>query len=171
MKKYLFIVCALLLAVQGKAQDVLVLHNGTSVNGKVIERKDKYITFVYQGEEAINTIGINAIHEIHYQSGRTELVTKKVDIVSPVDWKKVRVVYDKDEVMGLRSLGQVEKHSTGTWSFSVTAGHFSEKTLKKIRQEAAKRGGCIVLVLSSQSQSGGFFQDGHASMTGEIYTY
>jgi hypothetical protein len=26
-------------------------------------------------------------------------------------------------------------------------------------------------LLSQSSQSGGFFQDGHASMTGEIYTY
>lgn len=171
MKKCLLVVCALLFVAQGKAQDVLMLHNGDSVSGKVIERKDKYITFVYQGEESVNTIGVNAIHEIHYQSGRTELVTKKIKIASSADWGKVRVVYDKDEVMGLRSLGQVEKHSTGTWSFYTTAGHFSEKTLKKLRQEATKRGGCIVLVFSSQSQSGGFFQDGHASMTGEIYTY
>ena len=43
--------------------------------------------------------------------------------------------------------------------------------MKKIRKEAAARGGCIVLLLSQQSQSGGFWQDGHASMTGEIYTY
>jgi hypothetical protein len=48
---------------------------------------------------------------------------------------------------------------------------YPEKTLKKIRKEAAQRGGCIVLILSQQSQSGGFFQDGHASMTGEVYTY
>ena len=46
-----------------------------------------------------------------------------------------------------------------------------KELMKKIRKEAAARGGCIVLVLSQQSQSGGFFQDGHASMTGEIYTY
>ena len=47
-------------------------------------------------------------------------------------------VYDKNEVLGLKSLGQIEKHSSGTWSFYITEGHFAEKTLKKIRQEAAK---------------------------------
>ena len=171
MKKYLLVACALLLATYGNAQDVLMLHNGDSVKGKVIERRDKYITFIYQGEESINTIGVNAINKIHYQSGRTEFITEKIKITSAADWKNVRVVYDKDEVMGLRSLGQVEKHSSGTWSFSISAGHFSEKTLKKLRQEAAKRGGRIVLVFNSQSQSGGLFQDGHASMAGEIYTY
>ena len=155
----------------GKAQDVLVLHNGNRAEGKVLEKKDNGVKFVYQGEDAVNLIGSNAIHEIHYQSGRTELVTEKVDIASPTDWQKVRVVYDKDEVIGLKSLGQVEKHSSGTWSFAITAGHFSEKTLKKLRQEAAKRGGCIVLILSSQSSSGDAFKDGHAFMSGEIYTY
>lgn len=171
MKKYLLIACALLFATYGNAQDVLMLHNGDSVKGKVIERRDKYITFIYQGEESINTIGVNAIHKIHNQSGRTELLTEKIIVASPKDWENVRVVYDKDEVIGLRSLGQVEKHSSGTWSLSVTAGHFSEKTLKKLRQEAARRGGCIVLVFNIQSQSGSLYQRGHASMTGEIYTY
>ncbi len=171
MKKYLLVACALLFATYGNAQDVLMLHNGDSVKGKVIERRDKYITFIYQGEESINTIGVNAIHKIHNQSGRTELLTERIAVTSPQDWKNVRVVYDKEEVIGLRSLGQVEKHSSGTWSLSVTAGHFLEKTLKKLRQEAARRGGCIVLVFNSQSQSGSLYQRGHASMTGEIYTY
>ena len=119
----------------------------------------------------MNIIGRAAIAEIRFASGRVQQMSQKIFIESEKDWEKVRIVNDKNEVMGLKSLGQVEKHSSGTWSFSITAGHFSEKTMKKIRKEAAARGGCIVLVLSQQSQSGGFFQDGHASMTGEIYTY
>ena len=130
-----------------------------------------FIKFCYENEDVNNIIGRAAISEVRFSSGRVQQMSQKIFIESEKDWEKVRIVNDKNEVLGLKSLGQVEKHSTGTWSFSTTAGHFSEKTMKKIRKEAAARGGCIVLLLSQQSQSGGFFQDGHASMTGEIYTY
>ena len=155
------------------AQDIVVMHNGQEAVGQVIEKCKNCIKFIYDKETTLNTIGFNAIKEIRYQSGRTEQITAKIDVDpnEPKTWDNIRVVYDKDEIMGLKSLGQVEKHSSGTWSFSITAGHFSEKTLKKIRKEAGLRGGCIVLILSSQSQSGGLLNDGHASMTGEIYTY
>lgn len=170
MKKYL---CLLLTVVclSCHAQDKLVFHNGTIAEGKVTETSDKLIKFIYKGEDVVNSISRSTLTEVRYESGRVQEMSQKVEIKSPSDWEKVRVVYDKDEVLGLKSLGQIEKHSSGTWSFFITAGHFSEKTLKKIRQEAAKRGGCIVLILTQQSQSGGLLNDGHASMTGEIYTY
>ena len=153
------------------AQDEVVYHNGNVIKGKVSEVTDYYIKFRYEGEDVDNTIGRAALSEVRFGSGRVQQMSQKVYVNSPDDWEKVRIVNDKNEVIGLKSLGQVEKHSSGTWSFSITAGHFSEKTMKKIRKEAAKRGGCIVLLMSQQSQSGGFFQVGHASMTGEIYTY
>ena len=153
------------------AQDVVVFHNGNIANGKVSEVAEQYIKFSYDGEDFINIIGRCAISEVRFSSGRIQQMSQKIYVDSPDDWEKVRVVNDKNEVLGLKSLGQVEKHSSGTWSFSITGGHFSEKTLKKVRKEAAKRGGCIVLILSQQSKSGNLFSDGHASMTGEIYTY
>ena len=149
----------------------MVFHNGTIAKGKVSEVTELSIKFCYEGEDVMNTIGRAAISEVRFSSGRVQQMSQKIFINSEKDWEKVRIVNDKNEVLGLKSLGQVEKHSTGTWSFSTTAGHFSEKTMKKIRKEAAARGGCIVLLMSQQSQSGGLFQSGHASMTGEIYTY
>ena len=170
MKKCIILLLAMV-SLSCYAQDKLMFHNGTVAEGKVTEASDKLIKFVYKGEDVVNTISKSSLAEVRYESGRVQQMSQKVEVKSASDWEKVRVVYDKEEVLGLKSLGQIEKHSTGTWSFSITAGHFSEKTLKKIRQEAAKRGGCIVLVLSQQSQSGGLLQDGHASMTGEVYTY
>ena len=167
------IACLLLLfvSISCLAQDEVIFHNGNVAKGKVTEVTDYYIKFRYEGEDVDNTVGRAAIAEVRFGSGRVQQMSQKVNVNSADDWEKVRIVNDKNEVLGLKSLGQVEKHSSGTWSFSVTAGHFSEKTMKKIRKEAAKRGGCIVLLLSESSQSGGFFQNGHASMTGEIYTY
>jgi hypothetical protein len=169
--KNLFIFLLLLISANSLAQDEVVFHNGNIAKGKVSEVTDYYIKFCYEGEDVQNIIGRSALSEIRFESGRIQQMSQKINVESAKDWEKVRVVNDKNEVLGMKSLGQIEKHSSGTWSFSITGGHFSEKTLKKIRQEAAKRGGCIVLVLSQQSQSGGLFNDGHASMTGEIYTY
>lgn len=160
-----------MVSLQCAAQDEVVFHNGTIAKGKVSEVSELYIKFCYEGEDAMNMIGRAAISEVRFSSGRVQQMSQKIFIESAKDWEKVRIVNDKNEVLGLKSLGQVEKHSSGTWSFSTTAGHFSEKTMKTIRKEAAARGGCIVLLMSQQSQSGGFFQNGHASMTGEIYTY
>ena len=167
------VICLMLLFVSMGcfAQDEVIFHNGNVAKGKVTEVTDLFIKFRYENEDVDNTIGRAALSEVRFGSGRVQQMSQKVYVNSPDDWEKVRIVNDKNEVLGLKSLGQVEKHSSGTWSFSITAGHFSEKTMKKIRKEAAARGGCIVLVLSQQSQSAGFFQDGHASMTAEIYTY
>ena len=170
MKKVLTI-ALLFICLHRAAQDVVVFHNGNTAKGKVSEVTELYIKFCYEGEDVVNTIGRASISEIRFSSGRIQQMSQKIFIESEKDWEKVRIVNDKNEVLGLRSLGQVEKHSSGTWSFSVTAGHFSEKTMKKIRKEAAARGGCIVLLLTQQSESAGFFKSGHASMTGEIYTY
>lgn len=170
MRKVVFLF-ALFFSLTCFAQDEVIFHNGTIAKGKVSEVTEQNIKFCYEGEDVINTIGRCAIAEVKYGSGRVQQMSQRIDVKSKDDWEKVRVITDKTEVLGLKSLGQIEKHSTGTWSFSITAGHFSEKTLKKIRQEAAKRGGCIVLVLSQQSKSGDFWSSGHASMTGEIYTY
>lgn len=171
MRKYLLLF-VLFASISCSAQDTLFFHNRKSVDGKVVEVTEQYVKFVYKGETALNVVSRNSLAEIHFSSGRVQQMSPKIEINNPEkDWEKVRVVYDKDEVMGLKSLGQIEKHSSGTWSFYTTGGHFSEKTLKKIRKEAAKMGGCMVLILSAKSKSGGFFNDGHASMAGEVYTY
>ena len=171
MKRFFGIILLMLSFISSNAQDIITFHNGTTAEGKVKEVTDKSITFVYKNEDVVNLIGTVAVDNIKFESGRIQQISPKITIQSPDDWKSVKVVYDKSEVMGLKSLGQIEKHSSGTWSFSITGGHFLEKTLAKIRKEAAKRGGCIVLIQSSQSKSGGVFSDGHASMTGEIFTY
>ena len=170
MKK-LFSVLLFIISMNSMAQDQVIFHNGNVAKGKVSEVSDQFVKFCYEGEDVQNTISRNAISEVRFESGRVQQMSQKVMVQSPDDWENVRLVYDKNEVLGLKSLGQIEKHSSGTWSFSITAGHFSEKTIKKIRKEAAKMGGCIVLIFNQQSNSGGFFKDGHASMSGEVYTY
>lgn len=171
MRRRILLLCFIIIGVYCQAQDVIVFHNGKTAEGKVSEVTEQFIRFIYQGEDVVNIIGRCAISEVRFGSGRVQQMSQKIYVSGPKDWEKVRVVYDKNEILGLKSLGQIAKHSSGTWSFSITGGHFSEKVLKKIRKEAADRGGCIVLVLAEKSKSGGAFSSGHASMLGEVYTY
>lgn len=171
MKYFLFLFLIALLPYSAFSQDSLFFHNGNIGIGKVLEKNDNSFKFIYAGEDFSNVIGFNSVSHVKYESGREEQITPKISVASVSDWSNVKVVYTKEDVLGLKSLGQVEKHSSGTWSFSVSEGHFAEKTLKKIRQEAARRGGCFVLVLTSQGQSTGLLNIGNASITGEIFTY
>jgi len=151
MKKTLVLFFALFTSIVCFSQDVVTFHNGQTAEGTVTEVTGKAIKFIYKGEQAVNVIGRNAIAEIKHSNGRVEQMSSKVNVASPKDWKNVRVVNDKEEVLGLKFIRQIEKHSSGTFSFSLTGGHFSEKVLNKMRKEAAKCGGCIVLVLSAES--------------------
>ena len=112
MKK-IFCFLLLFVSINCLAQDEVVFHNGNIAKGKVTEVTDLYIKFSYDGENLVNTIGRCAISEVRFQSGRVQQMSQKVAVNSPDDWENVRLVYDKNEVLGLKSLGQIEKHSSG----------------------------------------------------------
>lgn len=137
MKRSLMMFVALFASLACFSQDVITFHNGTTAEGSVTEVTRTYIKFIYKGEQTVNIIGKNALAEVKHSNGRVEQMSTKVYVTSPNGWKNVRIVNDKEEVLGLKFLGQIEKHSSGTWSFSISGGHFSEKMLNKMRKEAA----------------------------------
>ena len=153
------------------AQDKIFFHNGKVAEGKVNEIAEEYVKFIYKGE-ANNIIGTAAIEKIEFASGRTQQCSEKIVIDSSDEWEKVAVVYDKNKVMGLKSLGQIEKHSNGAWSFHNTTGHFMKKALAKAKKQAVSMGGCYILVVNqSNSASSGFGSYSDSSIICEVYTY
>ncbi len=170
MKKVLLILFVIFSTVC-TAQDRVSFHDGTTFEGKVVEVKEKAILFIYKGEEAVNTIGVNAIDKITFSSGRVQKCTEKVIVNSEMDWEKVKVVYDKDEVTGLKSLGKIEKHSNGAWSFHNSTGHYMAKAIKKAKKEAAKRGAFIILVVNESTEAGGHNKYPDSSIICELFTY
>ena len=153
------------------AQDKVFFHDGNTFEGKIVKVTDKAVMFIYKGEEAVNTIGINAIEKIAYSSGRVQECTEKIIINSEIDWEKVKVVYDKEEVMGLKSIGMIEKHSNGAWSFHNSTGHFMDKAIKKAKKEAAKRGAAFVLVVNESTEGGRSNKYPDSSIICQLYTY
>lgn len=171
MKQILILLFAII-SMACKAQDKVVFHNGTTAEGKVTEITEQFIKFVYKGEEANNVIGAAAISDIQFASGRVQHVSDKIIVEYPEDWENVVVVYDKNQVAGLKSLGKIEKHSNGEWSFHTSTGHFMKKAIKKAQKEAAKKAACYILIVN-QSNTGksGFGGNPDSSIICELFTY
>ena len=106
MKQILILVFAII-GIACKAQDKVVFHNGSTVEGKVTEVSEQYVKFVYKGEEANQMIGTAAISDIEFASGRVQHISDKIIVEYPEDWENVVVVYDKNQVAGLKSLGKI----------------------------------------------------------------
>ena len=110
--------------------DKIYKHSGEVVEGKVKRVEEYTIVFVYDGEEAENTIGKYAIERIVYgSSGREEEVTEKIVINSEKDWEKVVILEDKAYIAGLKKAGEVRgktgliNFQTGNFIFTETMGN------------------------------------------------
>lgn len=171
MKKIITLLLVMMCVLIVSAQDKIVLHNGTNAVGKVTELNDSYLKFVHEGENLVQTYGCNAVDSVILASGRTLKMSDKVVITSPKDWENVKVVYDKNEVMGLKSLGKIEKHSNGGWSFHVSLGHFIKKALNKAKKEAALRGAPILFIEEQKDSNMGFFKNAESTILCNLYTY
>ncbi len=168
MRNY-FLILLTSISMVCSAQDKVTFHNGSVADGKVTEVTDQFIKFIYQGEETVNTYGSIGVSEITFASGRKQYITDKIIINNGNDWEKVRVAYDKNEVMGMKSMGRIEKHSNGAWSMHNSEGHFMKKALMKAQKEAAKKGACCVLVVSQSNGNAGQYPD--SSIICELFTY
>ena len=89
MKKALFLAAMLMITFVNAQGDKIFKHSGEIVEGKVIRLEEYTIDFVYEGEDAENTIGKYAVEKIIYgKSGREEDITEKIDKFS--NWKHWR---------------------------------------------------------------------------------
>ena len=171
MKKILLL-AFLFISLCASAQDKVKFHNGNIGEGKIIEVNPQYVKFRYTGEDAVVMIGTLAIENITFNNGRVQEISNKIEVKSPADWEKVKIVYDKNEVFGMKSLGNIEKHSNGAWSLHTATGHFMNKVQKKIQKEAAERGACIALVVNeSTTAKKGFGSYADSSLMCELFTY
>ncbi|MGC4058407.1 MAG: hypothetical protein QM743_09880 [Chitinophagaceae bacterium] len=137
MKKQLFSFLVMLLPFCVSAQsDVIKKHNGETVNGKVISVDEYTITFVYDGEEARNTLSKYAIEKITYKSGRVEEVSEKINVRGEDDWEKVVILEDKSYIAGLKKAEEV-RGKTGLINYH-TGNTADKKAEKKLKMAAAE---------------------------------
>lgn len=172
MKKLLSFIIICSMSLFAYATDEVTLHKGEVVKGEVVDNEPSYIKFVYEGEKAPTTIGKSAIASIKFASGRVEECTQKVIINDPeTDYERVNVFRDKDDVIGLVRVKEITAKSGGEFAISTKEGRYIAKTIKKLQKQAAKMGGCAILVTSQTGNSGGFWNNAHSAMTAVVYKY
>ena len=153
MKKFLFLAVLLMTAVVSAQVDKIYKHSGETVEGKVLRVEEYTIVFVYDGEEAENTIGKYAIEKIVYgKSGRVEEVTEKIIINGEDDWEKVVILEEKAYIAGLKK-GEEVRGKTGLINYH-TGNTGDKKAEKKLKMAAAKEGCPFILMTADKSTVG-----------------
>ena len=173
MKKIGYIVIALVLGFTNVyAVDEVTFHNGNVAKGKVMEEEPSFIKFIYDGETAMTTLGKNSISQIKYESGRIQVCSEKVVIEDPnIDFEKIIVCRDKEDIIGLTRIKEITAKSGGEFAISDKEGRYIAKTIKKLQKLAAKMGGCAILITSQTGNSASFFKNPHSAMTAVVYKY
>lgn len=175
MKK-LIITALLAIPFLANAQsDKILLHNGKTINGKVLKVTEHTVIYTYEGEDAEQTFGKYAVANIIYgSSGREQEITPKVAINGEADWEKVLVIENLEEVAGLKRVAEI-KGKTSFINYR-TAGGSDRKSLEKLKKEAAINKCAFVLMTSDKdidrkSANGGGFGQVQSIKKGVSYSY
>lgn len=155
MKNYfkLFTASFLLLTNSLFAQtDIIKMHNGETVKGKVLKVEEYTIVYKYEGEDAEVTVSKYAISNITYKSGRVQEITEKINIKGEDDWEKVVIIEDKAYAAGLKKVDEV-RGKTGLINFQT--GNSGDKKAEKKLKEAAALLGCPFILLTSDKSTVG----------------
>jgi hypothetical protein len=127
--------------------DVITKHSGETVKGKVLRVDEYTVVFIYDGEDAENSIGKYAIEKIVYgKSGRVEDVTEKIVVNGETDWGKVIFLEEKSYIAGLKKIGEV-RGKTGL--INLQTGNTGDKKAEKKLKMAAAAIGCPFILMTS----------------------
>tara|TARA_R110000868_G_scaffold5985_8_gene34800 strand:+ start:32605 stop:33126 length:522 start_codon:yes stop_codon:yes gene_type:complete len=153
MKKALFLAAMLMITFVNAQGDKIFKHSGEIVEGKVIRLEEYTIDFVYEGEDAENTIGKYAVEKIIYgKSGREEDITEKIDVSGKDGWENVVILEDKGYIAGLKK-GDEVRGKTGLINFQ-TGNTGDRKAEKKLKMDAAEQGCPFILLTADKTTLG-----------------
>jgi sRNA-binding regulator protein Hfq len=151
--KSLLLTLFVCLSIVGFSQaDKLYLHNGKTVEGSVVRNSEFTVIYKYVNEDAEQTISKYAVDKIVYgKSGRTEILSPKINVRSEDDWSSVMILEDNAASAGLTKIGEV-RGKTSLINYRTAAGS-DKKAEEKLKREAAKQG-CHFVILTSDKDAG-----------------
>lgn len=153
MKKILFLLIAFTAIAMNAQVDKIFKHNGEIVEGKVIRLEEYTVVFIYDGEDAENTIGKYAIEKIVFgKSGRIENVTEKIIVKDEEDWENVVILEEKSYISGLKKVDEI-RGKTGLVNLQ-TGNSGDKKADKKLKMAAAKLGCPFILMTADKTTVG-----------------
>jgi len=174
MKKIILLSCALFLAISSYAQDMLTMHNGSTIEGKVLSIDGSAITFVYKGEDLSQKISKIAINSVKFASGRKQVITEKINIEGKDGFKNVILTKNPEDVEGLTRIGEV-KGKTAFISYR-TGANADKKSEERLKEDCFNLGGVVVLVTEDKDYDVGNrlnkgLGSSQARMVGVAYKY
>jgi len=174
MKKIILLAFAFCVCISVNAQDLLILHNGSSIEGKVLSTDGSVLTFVYKGEELAQKISKIAVNSIKFSSGRKQQITEKINLDGKDAFQKVILTKNLDDVEGLTRIGEV-KGKTAFISYRSGA-NADKKSEERLKEDCYNLGGVVVLVTEDKDYAvGKTYQKGLGSsqtrMVGVAYKY
>lgn len=152
MKRQMIALAALFMPFFAGAQDVIQKHNGETVKGKVVSVDEYTISFVYEGEEARNTLSKYAVQKVTYKSGRVEEMSEKINVRDEDDWDKVVIIEDKSYIAGLKKVDEI-RGKTAFINFQ-TGNTGDKKADKKLKMAAAALGCPFILLTADKTTVG-----------------
>jgi sRNA-binding regulator protein Hfq len=176
MKQILFILAfAIMPTLVFGQSDQIFLHNGETIKGKVSKVLDQTVVFIYDGEDAEQTLGKFAVEKIIYgKSGRSQEISTKFVVNGEADWANVTIIESLDAVAGLKRVGEI-KGQTAFINFRTGAG--SDKKAEEKLKKAAAEMKCSFILLTSDKDidrkgaSGGGFGQVQTVKKGIGYSY
>jgi hypothetical protein len=97
--------------------DKMLLHNGKTVECKILKVNEFSVNYKYVGEDAEQIITKYAIASVEYSSGRKEVMSEKIVVNSEEDWEKVVIVEDITAVAGLKKKGEITGKTSGVFGY------------------------------------------------------
>jgi hypothetical protein len=125
------------------AQDLIVKHDGQTLSVKVNYLTESNIVFTTPGETDADQVGKAEVEKIIYKSGRTELISKKVEIHGIQDWQKIVLTNNPLSVVGLTKKGEI--HTKVSKNVSSMAS-YEPRDVEKMKKQAAGMGAHVIVL-------------------------
>jgi hypothetical protein len=157
------------LFVSSQALDTIYTNN-QKIACSVKEVGQDAITYVYPGEDVINSVYKNAIQKIVFKSGRVQTfaeATSYKTVGGVTDYDNVTLTSVEGEVKGLFKLGDVSSKARGTTTLS-SMEKVKERANKKMKIVGAMMGANIIYLTqnnTTENHAGTQYQAGKATST------
>ncbi|QRR01420.1 hypothetical protein [Dyadobacter sandarakinus] len=110
------------------------------------------------------------VAKIKYESGREEMVSEMVTIDGEDGWQNVLITNNRNDIVGLKRLGEIKSKAGGYASLRTTQGS-DRKATERIKREAAKRGGHLVYIQQHETTGGSYGKNPESFQSGVAYGY
>ncbi|RZK75484.1 MAG: hypothetical protein EOO92_16130 [Pedobacter sp.] len=155
-----------------------IFANNQKIACTVKEVTPDAVTYLYPGEDVLNSVYKNTVQKIIFKSGRVQSFAESTSfksVTGVMDYPNVSVTMLESEVRGLYKLSDVSSKAKGTTVFS-SQERVKDRAYNKLKIQAAMFGANVILLSNQRTEGnkfGGYWQSGstaETNLTGIAYS-